>query len=154
MTEAGMKLHFANAEEMQDFGAKIGAALQVGDVVKLYGSLGTGKTTIARGILRGAGYTEEVPSPSFSIVQYYAPPDTKLPLVHADFYRVENTDELYELGLDDAGMDGAILAEWPEKAGHVLGEESLALHLEFAGDGGRDMIIEDSQGWSNRKIWN
>ena len=149
-----MKLHFDSADDMHDFGITIGAALQVGDVVKLYGSLGTGKTTIARGILRGAGFDEEVPSPSFSIVQYYAPPDTRLPIVHADFYRVENTEELYELGLDDAGMDGAIVAEWPEKAGHVLGDHSLALHLDFAEQSGRDVVIEDSQGWTKRKIWN
>ncbi len=147
-------MHLDTAEAMQALGMKIGAVLQTGDVIKLYGSLGTGKTTLARGILYGAGFTGEVPSPSFPIVQYYAPPDIRLPLVHADFYRINDPQELYELGLDDAGMDGAIVAEWPEKAGSVLGEKCLAIYLDFAAQVGRDVRLDDSQNFDNRKIWN
>ncbi len=148
-----MKSFVAGAEAMHAFGVKLGKALQIGDAVKLYGELGTGKTTIARGILIGLGHQGEVPSPSFSIVQYYAPPDTRIPAVHADFYRIDDTEELYELGLDDAGMDGVIIAEWPEKADHILGADALAIHLDFAKQGGRDMQLEMNHNWADRLKW-
>ena len=81
----------------------------------------------------------------FPIVQYYAPPDVRIPLVHADFYRIENTGELFELGLDDAERDGAIVAEWPEKGRAVLPENALAIHIGFAAQGGRDIAIQDTR---------
>ncbi len=145
-----MKMHMQDVDAMQTFGQELGAALQVGDVIKLYGELGTGKTTMARGILLGLGHNGEVPSPSFSIVQYYAPPDTRIPAVHADFYRIENSAELYELGLDDATVDGAIIAEWPEKAAHLLGENALAIHIDFAEQGGRYLNLEINENWAGR----
>ncbi|WP_240330690.1 tRNA (adenosine(37)-N6)-threonylcarbamoyltransferase complex ATPase subunit type 1 TsaE [Sphingorhabdus sp. Alg239-R122] len=145
-----MKRHVKDAGEMQAFGQKLGEALQVGDVIKLHGELGTGKTTMARGILLGLGHSGEVPSPSFSIVQYYAPPDTRIPTVHADFYRIENSAELYELGLDDATVDGVIIVEWPEKAAHLLGENALAIHIDFAEQGGRYLNVKMNENWTDR----
>lgn len=140
-----MNRYMKDAQAMHVLGMEIGQDMLVGDVVKLYGELGTGKTTIARGILQGLGHDGEVPSPSFPIVQYYSPPDVRIPLVHADFYRIEDTEELYELGLDDAGCDGAIIAEWPEKGTPVLPDNALAIHIGFAAKGGRNIAINDTR---------
>ena len=82
-------------------GAQIAAALQPGDVVALSGGLGAGKTTLARAIIAALGHAGEVPSPSFAIIETYDPPTVRLPLVHADFYRLERPEEAEEIGLDD-----------------------------------------------------
>lgn len=70
-------------------GARIAAVLQPGDVVALSGGLGAGKTTLARAIIAALGHHGEVPSPSFAIIETYDPPAVRLPLVHADFYRLD-----------------------------------------------------------------
>jgi tRNA threonylcarbamoyladenosine biosynthesis protein TsaE len=96
--------------------ARIAGRLRPGDVVALSGGLGAGKTTLARAVIAALGHEGEVPSPSFAIIECYDPPAVRLPLVHADFYRLEDPSEVEELGLDDYRM-GAALAEWPEHAG-------------------------------------
>jgi tRNA threonylcarbamoyladenosine biosynthesis protein TsaE len=93
-------------------GARIAHGLKTGDLVALSGELGAGKTALARAILHHLGVTEEVPSPSFTLVQSY---DTgELAVYHFDLYRLERASELAELGLDDALNNGAALVEWPE----------------------------------------
>ena len=83
----------------------------------LVGPAAAGKTTLARGILAALGHVGEVPSPSFAIVEVYDPPDVRLPVVHADFYRLSSPAELTELGLDEYRHGAVLLAEWPEHAG-------------------------------------
>ncbi len=73
-----------------------------GDVITLSGPLGAGKTSIARGLLAALGLEGEAPSPSFAIVQPYAPPEVRFPVLHVDLYRIDDPDEIEELGLDDA----------------------------------------------------
>ena len=120
-------------------GRSLGRILQPGDIVGLSGSLGVGKTVFARGVLRGAGYDGEVPSPSFAIVQLYEPPDCRLPVAHADFYRIERTEEITELGLEELLSDGALVAEWPDR----LPALSLvnALRISIARDGPDSRIL-------------
>src|SRR5579862_9611578 len=104
----------ADLAATEALGARIAAALSVGDAVALEGDLGAGKTTLARAILHSLGVTEEVPSPTFTLVQYYETP--KLNVRHYDLYRIEKPEEVDELGLDEALDDGAALVEWPERA--------------------------------------
>jgi tRNA threonylcarbamoyladenosine biosynthesis protein TsaE len=86
-------------------------------VVELSGPLGAGKTTLVRGVLIALGHAGEVPSPTFAIVQPYD--TTTLPIAHADLYRLEDPAEIEELGLEDQLIDGALLVEWPERAGEA-----------------------------------
>lgn len=115
-------------------GASIGAALMPGDVVLLSGDLGAGKTTLARAMLQARGLAGEAPSPTFAIVQPYAPPEVDLPIAHIDLYRIEDSRELVELGLDDYRHDGALLIEWPERLGDEGWPDALALKISGTGN--------------------
>lgn len=135
---------------MDAFGARIAAWLQPGDVVALSGGLGAGKTTLARAIIAALGYHGEVPSPTFTIVETYDPPAVRLPLVHADFYRLKRPEEIDEIGLDDYRSGAALLAEWPENAGGFDQEPGcLSIALEVA-DEGRIGIAEGGANWLGR----
>ena len=131
-------------------GEKIAAVLRAGDVVALSGGLGAGKTTLARAIIAALGYQGEVPSPSFAIIETYDPPLLRLPLVHADFYRLDDPAELAELGLEHYREGAALLAEWPEHAGGFGNEPAcLSIRLEGA-ETGRVAIVEPGQEWLGR----
>jgi tRNA threonylcarbamoyladenosine biosynthesis protein TsaE len=120
--------------EADRIGAAIGAALRPGDVIALHGDLGAGKTTLARAMLKARGLAGEAPSPTFAIVQPYAPPEVDLPIAHVDLYRIEDADELIELGLDDYVQDGALLIEWPERLGAMGWADMLMLDISGGGD--------------------
>jgi len=131
-------------------GARIAAVLQPGDVVAMTGGLGAGKTTLARAIIAALGHAGEVPSPTFTIVETYDPPAMRLPLVHADFYRLKRPEEAEEIGLDDYREGAALLAEWPDHAGGFAHEPGcLSIHIEMAGDA-RQAIVEPGAAWHGR----
>jgi tRNA threonylcarbamoyl adenosine modification protein YjeE len=112
-------------------GEAIAQGLRAGDAVALWGDLGAGKTTLARAILRALGVTEDVPSPTFTIVQSY---DTnRLVVSHYDLYRIKSAREMQELGFDDALLDGAALVEWPERAPEALPPDALHVRLDIYG---------------------
>src|SRR5688572_32783085 len=102
-------------------GRRLAPLLRVGDVVALEGDLGAGKTTLARGLLRGLGHEGEVASPTFPIVQPYEA--LRVPVWHVDLYRIEQASELEELALDDAHDHAALVIEWPERLGAALSDE-------------------------------
>jgi tRNA threonylcarbamoyladenosine biosynthesis protein TsaE len=135
---------------MARWGAAIAGVLRPGDVIALDGGLGAGKTTLARAIIAGLGHEGEVPSPSFAIIELYEPPGVRLPVVHADFYRLKHPSEVEELGLDDYRHDAAMIAEWPGQAGGFADEPGcLAITLEPA-DEGRIAIVEAGSDWLGR----
>lgn len=121
-------------DEAGRIGAAIGRALAPGDAVLLSGDLGAGKTTLARAMLKARGLAGEAPSPTFAIVQPYAPPEVDLPIAHVDLYRIEDPGELIELGLDDYLYDGALLIEWPERLGGEAWPDALTLAISGSGD--------------------
>lgn len=106
---------------------RIAPLLRRGDTVALWGDLGAGKTSLAREILRALGVTEDVPSPTFTLVQTYETP--RLTVAHYDLYRLKRPRELDELGFREALEDGAALVEWPERAPDYLPDETLHLRL-------------------------
>ncbi|HQV02919.1 MULTISPECIES: tRNA (adenosine(37)-N6)-threonylcarbamoyltransferase complex ATPase subunit type 1 TsaE [unclassified Novosphingobium] len=145
-----MTLDLPDLAAMERFGARIAEVLRPGDVVALSGGLGAGKTTLARAIIAALGHTGEVPSPSFSIIETYDPPALRLPLVHADFYRLKHVGEVEELGLDDYRSGAALIAEWPEMAGGFAHEPAcLSMRLETA-ETGRIAIVEPGPDWLGR----
>jgi len=145
-----VRLDLPDLAAMMRLGEAIAAVLNPGDVVALSGGLGAGKTTLARAIIAALGYEGEIPSPSFAIVELYDPPAVRLPLVHADFYRLKHPDEAEEIGLDDYRQGAALLAEWPEHAGGFAHEPAcLAIALEVA-DQGRIAIVEAGADWLGR----
>ncbi|WP_374596928.1 tRNA (adenosine(37)-N6)-threonylcarbamoyltransferase complex ATPase subunit type 1 TsaE [Sphingosinicella sp.] len=131
------------------FGRRLAARLAPGDIVLLSGDLGAGKTALARGILAGLGHAGEVPSPTFTLVQSYEVPGVRLPVWHVDLYRLEDPDEVEELGLDEILADGALIIEWPERAG---GRWPEALHLTLAdtGEGSRRLTARVPPAWEAR----
>jgi tRNA threonylcarbamoyladenosine biosynthesis protein TsaE len=135
---------------MGRFGETIAQSLRPGDVVALSGGLGAGKTTLARAIIAALGLEGEVPSPSFAIFEVYDSPALRLPLVHADFYRLARPDEVEELGLDDYRDGAALIAEWPDHVGGFAHEAGcLSITLEVL-DEGRIAIVEGGADWLGR----
>lgn len=138
------------AADVESFGARLAEVLRAGDVVLLNGDLGAGKTTLARGLLRGLGLEGEAPSPTFAILQGYEPPHVTLPVGHVDLYRLEDPGELDELGLDDWLGDGALVIEWPERLGGRFSDIGLALQLAVAADGVRLLTAHVPAAWEGR----
>lgn len=138
---------------MAAFAQRIAADVRAGDVVALSGGLGAGKTTLARGIIAALGHDGEVPSPSFAIIEVYDRPVVRLPLVHADFYRLEDPAEVEEIGLDDYREGAVLLAEWPEHAGGFAHEPGcLSIALEST-ENGRRAIVTPGRDWLERGAW-
>lgn len=133
--------------------ATIAGALMAGDVVALEGGLGAGKTTLARAILVALGYGAEVPSPTFQIIEVYEPPAVRLPVVHADFYRLDDPAQVDEIGLDDYRQGAALIAEWPGHAGG-FGDEPACLTIRMeTRENARWAIVEPGLVWQGRELW-
>ncbi|HWF64006.1 MAG TPA: tRNA (adenosine(37)-N6)-threonylcarbamoyltransferase complex ATPase subunit type 1 TsaE [Rhizomicrobium sp.] len=124
-------------------GAAIAARLRVGDTVLLKGDLGSGKTTLARAVLAALGVSENVPSPTFTLVQAYE--TQRLTVSHYDLYRLKRESELEELGLEDALEQGAALIEWPERAESQM--PGGALIAALTADAERRAALEGPTRW-------
>jgi tRNA threonylcarbamoyladenosine biosynthesis protein TsaE len=121
-----------------------------GDVITLEGTLGAGKTSVARGVLAALGLAGEAPSPSFAIVQPYEPPEVRFPVLHVDLYRIDDPAEIVELALDDARYDSLLLVEWPERAGPDHWPDALRLVLTIEPDGTRGLTVGVPEAWRSR----
>lgn len=145
-----MRIELPDLEATAALGARIADRLLPGDVVALSGGLGAGKTTLARAIIAALGHAGEVPSPTFAIIETYDPPTVRLPLVHADFYRLVRPEDAEEIGLDDYRSGAALIAEWPDHAGGFAHEAGcLSIRLETA-ETGRIAIVEGGADWLGR----
>ena len=140
----------AAPEDVAALGARIAQRLQRGDAVCLYGPLGAGKSTLARGLIRALTTPDEdVPSPTFTLVQFYAGP--AFPVAHFDLYRLTRPEEAFELGLDDALDDGAAVIEWPERLGEAgLPPDRLDVELTAPPEGGRYAQLAGKGAWIGR----
>jgi len=142
-------IRLAGPADTHALGLRLALLAVPGDVIALSGSLGAGKTSLARGLLQGLGLAQEAPSPSFAIVQPYDPPETSIPVLHVDLYRVDDPDEIAELGIDDAD-DALLIVEWPERAGAEYWPHALALDIAIEKDGTRSLTAQVPEGWKAR----
>ena len=130
-------LPLADEAATERLGAALAARLRPRDVVALEGGLGAGKTTLARAILRAAAGDPEliVPSPTFTLVEIYETPGSSW--WHFDLYRLEQPEQVFELGWEDARAEGVALVEWPERLGPLLPRDRLTVRLAIEGEGRR-----------------
>ena len=132
-----MTLALEDAAATARLGAAIAPLLETGETVLLYGPLGMGKSTLARGLVRALTRPDEdVPSPTFTLVQFY---ESDPPVAHFDLYRLTRPEEAVEIGLDEALDDGCAVIEWPERLGDDpaawLGADRLTITLAEQGPG-------------------
>ncbi|HXZ97144.1 MAG TPA: tRNA (adenosine(37)-N6)-threonylcarbamoyltransferase complex ATPase subunit type 1 TsaE [Burkholderiales bacterium] len=132
--------HLRDAQATRELGVQLAHVLQPGLKVYFYGELGTGKTTLVRGILQGLGYRGKVKSPSYILVELYLL--SRLDLYHFDFYRFKDAKEWEDAGFRDYfGTRSVCLVEWPENAAALLPAPDIKINLRIKGKG-RDVTIE------------
>jgi tRNA threonylcarbamoyladenosine biosynthesis protein TsaE len=132
-------------------GQAVAAQLRPGEAVCLTGPLGAGKSTLARALVRALTTPdEEVPSPTFTLVQFYE--GARLAVAHFDLYRLSDPDEAYEIGLDEALDAGAAVIEWPERLEGRLPPDRLDIEIALAEDGGRTARLTPHGAWEGRGL--
>ena len=135
-----MQTYISRSEaETEAIGEKFAEDLASGTVVAMYGDLGAGKTAFVRGMARGMGLTCRVSSPTFTIVNEY---EGERELIHFDMYRLESSDELFEIGWEDYLARGAVCAvEWSEKVEDAFFGDETVVRIEKLGDNERLITI-------------
>ena len=148
--QAAGEIAMADEAATSSLGAALAGALQVGEAICLTGALGAGKSTLARALIRALTTpAEDVPSPTFTLVQFYE--GAGLKVAHFDLYRLTSADEAYEIGLDEALEDGAALIEWPERLEGHLPPDRLDIEITIDGDG-RHALLTPSGAWEGREF--
>jgi tRNA threonylcarbamoyladenosine biosynthesis protein TsaE len=142
-----------SSAQTQRLGLRLGELLQGGELILLDGQLGTGKTTFTQGLAKGLGITENINSPTFTLLKEYASqPQTGIStrdlsyrrpaLYHFDFYRLDDPDEIVDLGFEDYFFDdGVSVIEWAEKAGSFWPEEHLNVRFKIMSETKRGMLF-------------
>ena len=135
-------------EETTAFATKIAQHLGGGDVLLLFGDLGSGKTHFARSVIQSRlEVPEDVPSPTFTLVQTYETPDVEI--WHADLYRLTSADEVFEIGLLDAFEHAICLVEWPDRLGADTPDDALSIRFEMTEiEGERKLAFHGSSRWT------
>ena len=148
MTPETASLFLADDAATAALAGRVAPLLRAGDTLLLEGNIGAGKTTFARALIRARlGREEDVPSPTFTLVQTYDDPEAEI--WHCDLYRLTSPDEILELGLDAAFEDGICLIEWPDRLGAAAPKAALRLVLSLEGDG-RIAQFDGSAAWIER----
>lgn len=138
-----MDVFSRSPEQTRRIGARLGSALQVGDVICLQGELGAGKTTFVQGVAKGWGSLDSVSSPTFIIVNVYRRADHRQ-LFHMDAYRLDSTPEAEELDIDSMLAQGPLLIEWPERINGLVPDERLWVKLEHIDEEERELKFKAS----------
>lgn len=132
-----------NSEESTiKLGKLIGEALNPGDVISLNGDLGAGKTQFTKGIAQGLGVNDYVTSPTFIIVNEY---EGRIPLYHFDVYRIDDIDEMYEIGFDEYIYgNGVCVVEWGDIVCDLLPKNTIRIDIHKPDDFKREFIIKSN----------
>lgn len=138
MTNEGI-VHSNSAEETLILGRKIGSILQANDVIALTGQLGAGKTTLIQGIAQGLGVKDYVTSPTFILINEY---QGRLPFYHVDLYRLDNVDQVEDLGIEEYFTKGGVcVIEWAEKLGELRPPNAETIEIEIISDNEREISL-------------
>ena len=151
--DGAVDIRLDDAEQTGQLGAALATRLATGEAILLSGPLGAGKSVLARGLIRAlTTQDEEVPSPTFTLVQFY---ETEPAVAHFDLYRLEGQGEALEIGLEEALDHGAALVEWPGRIGPQewarLAPDRLEVELSHAGEG-RIARLTPSGAWKGRRL--
>jgi len=152
--EFDRSFRFGHPDETAATARALSSALRPGDVILLEGGLGSGKTHFARALIQArlaeTGRSEDVPSPTFTLIQTYS--DGRTELWHADLYRLSGPDDVIELGLEDAFANAVCLVEWPDRLGCLAPDDALILRLEMTDSPGERLARATSSAdkWANR----
>lgn len=148
MTPTHLNIRSASEADTANFAARIAPLLSAGDTLLLEGPIGAGKSAFARALIRARlGRQEDVPSPTFTIVQTYQDGDVEI--WHCDLYRLTHPDEAFELGLIDAMETGICLIEWPDRLGTDRPENALTLVFS-AQENDHQITANLSEYWANK----
>jgi len=129
-----------NESDTVAVGKKLSSFAKKGDVFALFGTLGMGKSVLSRAFIKNLTAADEVPSPTFTLVQTYEATD--FDIYHFDLYRIKSPDEIFELGMEEALYEGVCLIEWPEKMGVYLPRNAFIVNISPFGSG-RKITIDN-----------
>lgn len=136
-----MEIISSSPEETQKIGKAIGKLLTAGDVICLYGDLGSGKTCLAQGIIKGLDVAEDkyLRSPTFTLINQYK---GRIPVCHLDLYRLDNINEVEDIGIEEhIGGDEVVIVEWAERMERLLPEKRIDIHISSVDNKTRRFII-------------
>lgn len=144
-------IHLPDDAATARLGSAVAGVLKPGEAICLWGPLGAGKSTLARALIRALTTPhEDVPSPTFTLVQFY---EGAIPIAHFDLYRLTSPDEAYEIGLDEALEEGAAVVEWPQRLEGRLPPDRLDIEIAFEETGeGRTARLTPHGAWEGRGI--
>ena len=136
-------------KETIELGKKLSCFAKRGDVFALFGTLGMGKSLLSRAFIQNLIPAEDVPSPTFTLVQTY---ETKnFDIFHFDLYRIKSAEEIFELGMEEAMYEGVCLIEWPEKMGSYLPRKAFIVKITPFGSG-RKITIENNDSIEQKRL--
>ncbi len=134
-----IEINLATEEDTKRVGRKLARLARKGDVFALYGTLGVGKSVLARAFVQELCGLGEVPSPTFTLLQTYEAPEFEI--YHFDLYRLKSAEEIFEIGVEEALYSGVSLIEWPERMASYLPRDIFKLEISPLGEG-RKLTIE------------
>lgn len=137
-----VELNLPAEADTRAVGRRLARLARKGDVFALYGTLGMGKSVLARAFVQELCGFGEVPSPTFTLLQTYEAPDFEI--YHFDLYRLKSPDEIFEIGVEEALYDGVSLIEWPDKMAPYLPRDIFKLELVPCGSGRKLTVSANS----------
>lgn len=138
-----MIIKTTSIEETYELGIKIGRVLNSGDIISLNGDLGAGKTQLTKGIAKGLEVEDYITSPTFTIVNEYR---GRLPLYHFDVYRINDIDELYEIGFDEYIFgNGVSVIEWGDMISEILPKDIIKINIKKVDENIREIHIDSKK---------